>query len=24
MVLYILNFTFLESRREDKRFWIEW
>jgi uncharacterized membrane protein len=24
LVLYILAFTFLDSRRDDKRFWIEW
>jgi hypothetical protein len=24
IVLYILIFTFLDSRREDKMFWIEW
>jgi hypothetical protein len=24
IVLYILIFTFLDSRREDKRFWTEW
>jgi hypothetical protein len=24
MVLYILTFTFLDSRRDDKRLWIEW
>jgi hypothetical protein len=24
VVLYILTFTFLDSRREDKRFWTEW
>jgi hypothetical protein len=24
MVLYILTFTFLDSRREDKRLWTEW
>jgi hypothetical protein len=24
IVLYIPNFTFLDSRREDKRFWSEW
>jgi hypothetical protein len=23
-VLYILTFTFFDSRREDKRFWTEW
>jgi hypothetical protein len=24
MVLYILTFTFLDSRRDDKRLWAEW
>jgi hypothetical protein len=24
MVLYILTFTFLDSRRDDKRLWTEW
>jgi hypothetical protein len=24
MVLYILTFTFLDSRREDERLWTEW
>jgi hypothetical protein len=24
MLLYILTFTFLDSRREDKRLWTEW
>jgi phosphate starvation-inducible membrane PsiE len=24
VVLYILTFMFLDSRREDKRFWPEW
>jgi hypothetical protein len=24
MVLYILTFTFLDSRREDKRLWTKW
>jgi hypothetical protein len=24
MVLYILTFIFLDSRREDKRLWTEW
>jgi hypothetical protein len=24
MVLYILTFTFLDSRREDRRVWDEW
>jgi hypothetical protein len=24
MILYILTFTFLDSRREDRRLWIEW
>jgi uncharacterized membrane protein len=24
IVLYILIFTFLDSRREDRRFWNEW
>jgi Na+-translocating ferredoxin:NAD+ oxidoreductase RnfD subunit len=24
VVLYILAFTFLDSRREDKRLWTEW
>jgi hypothetical protein len=24
MVLYILTFTFLDKRREDKRLWTEW
>jgi hypothetical protein len=24
MVLYILTFTFLDSRREDRRLWTEW
>jgi hypothetical protein len=24
LVLYILTFTFLDSRRDDKRLWSEW
>jgi hypothetical protein len=24
MVLYILTFIFLDSRRDDKRLWTEW
>jgi hypothetical protein len=24
MVLYILTFTILDSRRDDKRLWTEW
>jgi hypothetical protein len=24
MVLYILTFTFLDSKREDRRLWTEW
>jgi hypothetical protein len=24
MVLYVLTFTFLDSRRDDKRLWTEW
>jgi hypothetical protein len=24
IVLYILIFSFLDSRREDKRFWTDW
>jgi hypothetical protein len=24
MVLYIITFTFLDNRREDRRLWTEW